>query len=178
MSARTEMAETKVLAIASHVSTTKMQKAKLTMIWRSFMGKSIPKSRFPAPDTNLDSYVGNTMVTFVMQSLGCEVSALHTVHFSSSFLIIYITNSPACSPGNHTGYRQIKGTKATASEILDLYAGLQQSHLTDFDVLLSGYAPSAEAVQAVGSIARDLKNQRQDLFWGKTVYTVWICRSD
>ena len=28
------------------------------------------------------SYVGNTMATFVMQALGCEVSALNTVHFS------------------------------------------------------------------------------------------------
>lgn len=27
-------------------------------------------------------YVGNTMATFVMQSLGCEVAALNTVHFS------------------------------------------------------------------------------------------------
>lgn len=28
------------------------------------------------------SYVGNTMATFVMQSLGCEVAAIDTVHFS------------------------------------------------------------------------------------------------
>lgn len=27
-------------------------------------------------------YVGNTMATFVMQALGCEVAALNTVHFS------------------------------------------------------------------------------------------------
>jgi pyridoxal/pyridoxine/pyridoxamine kinase len=29
-------------------------------------------------------YVGNTMATFVLQSLGCDVAALNTVHFSRS----------------------------------------------------------------------------------------------
>ena len=28
------------------------------------------------------SHVGNSMATFAMQSLGCEVAALNTVHFS------------------------------------------------------------------------------------------------
>ncbi|KAI9878126.1 MAG: putative pyridoxal kinase [Pleopsidium flavum] len=85
-------------------------------------------------------YVGNTMAAFVMQSCGCEVAALNTVQFS-----------------NHTGYKQFKGTKASAQEIRDIYQGLKQSYLTDFDVMLSGYAPSAEAVDAVGAIGRDLK---------------------
>ncbi|KAL9128093.1 MAG: hypothetical protein Q9217_003146 [Psora testacea] len=85
-------------------------------------------------------YVGNTMAAFVMQTLGCDVAALNTVQFS-----------------NHTGYKQFKGRKTSADEILDVYAGLKQSYLTDFDILLSGYAPSAEAVEAIGSIARDLK---------------------
>ncbi|MCJ1331502.1 putative pyridoxal kinase [Thelotrema lepadinum] len=93
-------------------------------------------------------YVGNTMATFVMQALGCEVSALNTVHFS-----------------NHTGYKQVKGTKATAQEILDIYRGLQQSNLTDFDFLLSGYAPGAEAVNAIGSIVKDLRSRSESLFW-------------
>lgn len=85
-------------------------------------------------------HVGNTMAAFVMQTLGCDVAALNTVHFS-----------------NHTGYKQFKGTKASAEDILEIYNGLKQSYLTDFDVMLSGYAPSAEAVDAIGSIARDLK---------------------
>ncbi|PGH23255.1 pyridoxal kinase [Polytolypa hystricis UAMH7299] len=74
--------------------------------------------------------------------MGCDVAALNTVHFS-----------------NHTGYRQVKGTKATAQEITELYDGLKQSYLTDFDVLLSGYAPSAAAVEAVGHIAFDLRQK-------------------
>ncbi|KAL4898174.1 Ribokinase-like protein [Aspergillus ambiguus] len=87
-------------------------------------------------------YVGNKMATLVMQLLGCDVAALNTVHFS-----------------NHTGYRQFKGTRATAEEISALYEGLCQSHLTDFDVMLSGYAPSAAAVEAVGAIGLDLQRK-------------------
>ena len=72
--------------------------------------------------------------------------------------------------GNHTGYRQFKGTRASADEIRDIYEGLKQSNLTDFDVMLSGYAPSAEAVEAVGSIARDLRFKSSmkpgSFFWG------------
>jgi pyridoxine kinase len=80
------------------------------------------------------------MAVFVMQSLGCEVAAMNTVQFS-----------------NHTGYRQFKGSRVTAAEISDLHAGLKQSHLDDFDMMLSGYIPGAEALQAVGTMARDLK---------------------
>lgn len=73
--------------------------------------------------------------------------------------------------GNHSGYRQFKGTRATAEEISDLYQGLCQSNLTDFDVMLSGYAPSAAAVQAVGAIGIDLKQKAESkagsFFWGK-----------
>lgn len=45
----------------------------------------------------------------------------------------------------------------SAQEITDLYEGLRQSYLDDFDMMLSGYIPGAEAVQAVGRIAADLK---------------------
>ena len=73
-------------------------------------------------------------------------------------------------PGNHTGYKQFKGTKTSAQEISYLYAGLKQNYLTDFDVMLSGYAPNAEAVQAIGAIARDLKlrgsTKAGSFFWG------------
>ncbi|EEP81859.1 conserved hypothetical protein [Uncinocarpus reesii 1704] len=92
------------------------------------------------------------MATFVMQAMGCEVAALNTVHFS-----------------NHTGYRQFKGTKSSAQEIASLYDGLRQSYLTDFDVLLTGYAPSATAVEAVGAIGMDLRKkslqQPGSFFW-------------
>lgn len=73
--------------------------------------------------------------------------------------------------GNHTGYRQVKGTKTTAEEVRTLYEGLTQSYLTDFDVLLSGYAPTAAVVEAVGDIAQDLKRRAEgkpgSFFWSK-----------
>ncbi|OAG41293.1 pyridoxal kinase, variant 1 [Fonsecaea monophora] len=160
----------------------------------------------------LFSYVGNTMATFVMQALGCDVGAINTVHFSellffpvplfswhglhlrrdielcddnNPFVLPSIANpesarspllslhNPSAIPfdmsigltitlcsyskGNHTGYRQFKGRRTPAAEIRELYDGLRQSYLTDFDVLLSGYSPSAEVVDAVGTIARDLR---------------------
>ena len=112
------------------------------------------------------------MAAFVMQALGCDVAALNTVQFSMGFLE---NGKLAAEPfiGNHTGYKQWKGTKTSAEEIRDLYTGLQQSYLTDFDMMLTGYAPSAEAVNAIGSIARDLKlkstTKAGSFFWGGLV---------
>lgn len=57
----------------------------------------------------------------------------------------------------------------TAQEITDLYEGLKQSYLDDFDMMLSGYIPGAEAVGAVGGIAKELKEKTKDtpgrFFW-------------
>lgn len=72
--------------------------------------------------------------------------------------------------GNHTGYKQVKGTKTSADEILDLYQGLQSAHLSEFDMMLSGYLPSAEAIDAVGKIGRALRfgssTKPGSFFWG------------
>ncbi|PYI00971.1 Ribokinase-like protein [Aspergillus sclerotiicarbonarius CBS 121057] len=103
----------------------------------------VPETRVLAVASHVVyGYVGNKMASVVMQLLGCDVAALNTVHFS-----------------NHTGYRQFKGTRATADEITALYEGLTQSNLLDFDVMLSGYAPSAAAVEAVGAIGMDLQRK-------------------
>jgi pyridoxine kinase len=87
-----------------------------------------------------------------------------------SYILIFIRPELTVALGNHTGYRQFKGTRATAEEIRNLYEGLCMSNLTDFDVMLSGYAPSAAAVEAVGSIGMDLKRKAADrpgsFFWG------------
>ncbi|KKA26380.1 hypothetical protein TD95_001393 [Thielaviopsis punctulata] len=96
--------------------------------------------------------VGNKIAVFALQSLGCDVAALNTVQFS-----------------NHTGYGQWKGSRVSAHEISELYAGLKQSYLDDFDMMLTGYIPGAEAVEAVGEIGKDLHNRAQDkpgsFFW-------------
>lgn len=124
-----------------------------------------------------------------MQSLGCDVAALNTVQFSQSHYTP-LPLDPTCSrththtacrqetgpdhlfsraTGNHTGYKQVKGTKVSAQEITDLYDGLKQSYLDDFDMMLSGYIPGAEAVQAVGRIAAELKEKARSspgsFFW-------------
>ncbi|KAJ5688588.1 Phosphomethylpyrimidine kinase type-1 [Penicillium macrosclerotiorum] len=137
--------ETRVLAVASQVVYGYVIAG--AFVWSHAMTCKLTLS-FPRSL----SHVGNSMATFTMQSLGCDVAALNTVHFS-----------------NHTGYRQFKGTRATAQEITDLYQGLCQSNLIDFDVMLSGYAPSAAAVEAVGAIGIDLQQRAEnnpgDFFW-------------
>ncbi|KAL8943130.1 MAG: hypothetical protein Q9216_001260 [Gyalolechia sp. 2 TL-2023] len=139
--------ETKVLAVASHVGTQ-------TPCFASGHSSQVMSRLSTGECYEYDSvtmmlgrafslwlrHVGNSMAVFVMQALGCEVAALNTVHYS-----------------NHLGYRQAKGTETAAGEISELYSGLKQSYLVDFDVMLSGYAPGAAAVDAVGAIARDLK---------------------
>jgi pyridoxine kinase len=57
----------------------------------------------------------------------------------------------------------------SAQEITDLYQGLKQSYLDDFDMMLSGYVPGAAALEAVGQIAQELKRKAQSrpgsFFW-------------
>ncbi|KAK0632356.1 Ribokinase-like protein [Immersiella caudata] len=87
-----------------------------------------------------------------MQTLGCDVAALNTVQFS-----------------NHTGYGQWTGNKVSAPEITDLFQGLKNAYLDDFDMMLSGYVPGAEALEAVGQIAVELKGRAKkapgSFFW-------------
>lgn len=119
------------------------------------------------------------MAALVMQTLGCDVAALNTVQFSTLLSMPPNLNLGKLIPadagaGNHTGYKQFTGTKASAQEIGDLYDGLKQSYLTDFNVLLTGYAPGAQAVDAIGSIARDLKLKGSmkagSFFWSEMLF--------
>ncbi|KAM0724240.1 hypothetical protein Q7P37_000122 [Cladosporium fusiforme] len=94
------------------------------------------------------------MATFCMQTLGCEVSAIHTVNYS-----------------NHVAYKRFTGRKSTPEEVASLYSGLKNAHLNDFDMMLSGYCPSAALVSEVGKIGRELranatrKNAPGSFFW-------------
>lgn len=69
--------------------------------------------------------------------------------------------------GNHVAYRRFNGRKSTPEEVASLYAGLKNAQLDDFDVMLSGYCPSAALVQEVGKIGRDLRNKAKPgkFFW-------------
>lgn len=59
--------------------------------------------------------------------------------------------------GNHVGYKRFKGRKSTPEEVAELYQGLKDAELNNFDVMLSGYCPSAALVEQVGMIARERK---------------------
>lgn len=134
------------------------------------MGKSCAAATYHG--SSVSRYVGNTMATFVMQSMGCDVSAINTVHYSRHSVTQHnLHTADGDSTGNHTAYKQVKGTKTSAEEIEELYEGLRQAGLNNFDCLLTGYMPSAEAVQTVGKIGRDLKynaaTKPGSFFWGE-----------
>ncbi|KAL2161442.1 hypothetical protein VTH06DRAFT_8003 [Thermothelomyces fergusii] len=116
-------------------------------------GLLVPETRVLAVASHVVSgYVGNKIAVFSLQSLGCDVAALNTVQFS-----------------NHTGYKQWTGSRVSAQEITELYEGLKQSYLDDFDMMLSGYVPGAPALEAVGKIGQELKNKAKSrpgsFFW-------------
>ena len=60
-------------------------------------------------------------------------------------------------------------------EVSELYVGLRQSHLDDFDMMLSGYCPSAAVVAEVGKIAREKRlaasTRPGSFFWGQSGHT-------
>ena len=80
------------------------------------------------------------------------------------------------SIGNHTAYKQVKGRKVPAEEIKELYEGLKQSDLVNFDMMITGYTASKEAVNTVATIGRDLKfrstTKPGSFFWGTCCLTV------
>ncbi|EMC94950.1 hypothetical protein BAUCODRAFT_47812, partial [Baudoinia panamericana UAMH 10762] len=87
-----------------------------------------------------------------MQTLGCEVSAINTVNYS-----------------NHVGYKRFKGRKTPPEEVAELWQGLKEAKLDTFEMLLSGYSPSAGLVEQIGRIARELKDRSHtkpgSFFW-------------
>ena len=89
MSSLYPIPETSVLAIASHVGIPHIKNLKAALTDHSLQGRlwvSRPIARQSEVSIRLRlrvRYVGNTMATFVMQSLGCDVAALNTVHFST-----------------------------------------------------------------------------------------------
>lgn len=67
------------------------------------------------------------------------------------------------------GYRRFKGRNSAPEEVGELYLGLKDAGLDHFDVMLSGYCPSAALVEQVGYIARELKTKANlnpgSFFW-------------
>jgi hypothetical protein len=70
-----------------------------------------------------------------------------------------------------SGYTQWTGFRTTAEQILELFKGLQQSGLDNFQYLLTGYLPNAASVSAIGTIAQCLKEKDPNIIWSKTPLT-------
>ena len=89
----------------------------------------------------------------MLQLLGLETATLNTVQFS-----------------NHAGYLQLKGFRTTAAQITELFEGLKMSGLLDgFDMMLTGYVPGAEELEAVARIALEIKETAaRGCFWCQT----------
>ncbi|KAK9325023.1 Ribokinase-like protein [Lipomyces orientalis] len=98
-------------------------------------------------------YVGNRASTLPLQLLHWDVDVLNTVSFS-----------------NHTGYTQWRGDRHSAQHIRDIYTGLKMNTLTDYDVVVTGYIPGAEAVREVGAVVQELRRDNAEL--GREI--VWI----
>ena len=63
------------------------------------------------------------------------------------------------------GYLQWKGFRTTAAQISELFEGLQQSGIDNFQYLLTGYLPNADTVAAIGTIAKKLKAKDPGIIW-------------
>lgn len=92
-------------------------------------------------------YVGNKAATFPLQCQGWDVDVLNTVNFS-----------------NHTGYGSVKGTKASPEDLKQTYEGLTAIKC-EYDALLTGYIPGAEALEVIGEIGHDLKTKNPNSLW-------------
>lgn len=53
----------------------------------------------------------------------------------------------------------MKGRKTPPEELKELWEGLKDARLDSFDMMLSGYCPSAPVVEQVGKIARELRTR-------------------
>ena len=90
MSTEPARPETRVLAIASHVGCQRPFMPAVRMADTSYQGclwvslPIAPIDHLARPIQSMTGYryVGNKMAAFVMQTMGCDVAAINTVHFS------------------------------------------------------------------------------------------------
>lgn len=84
MASELPVPETRVLAVASHVSLLPSVTPRGTIINKApgCLGVSPASSEPWPPRLILPRNVGNKIAVFTLQSLGCEVAALNTVQFS------------------------------------------------------------------------------------------------
>ncbi|KAK7031489.1 phos-pyr-kin domain-containing protein [Favolaschia claudopus] len=93
-------------------------------------------------------YVGGKAAVFPLQCLGYDVDVVNTVNFS-----------------NHSGYGRFGGTRTTATELSEIFQGLERNELLLPDRLLTGYIPGAEGLQVVADLVTKLKSERPNLIY-------------
>jgi pyridoxine kinase len=94
-------------------------------------------------------HVGNAAAVFVLQRLGLEVDAIHTVQFS-----------------NHTGYGAWTGNVYAPESIGELVDGIEaRGVLGDFDAVLSGYMGSAGTVEQVADTVCRVREQNSSALY-------------
>jgi pyridoxine kinase len=94
-------------------------------------------------------YVGNAAAVFVLQRLGLEIDAIHTVQFS-----------------NHTGYGAWTGNVYAPESIGELVDGIEaRGVLESFDAVLSGYMGSAGTVEQVVNTVRHVRERNSSALY-------------
>jgi pyridoxine kinase len=94
-------------------------------------------------------HVGNAAAVFVLQRLGLEVDAIHTVQFS-----------------NHTGYGAWTGNVYAPEGIGELVDGIEaRGALESFDAVLSGYMGNAGTVEQVVNTVRRVRERNSSTLY-------------
>lgn len=94
-------------------------------------------------------YVGGRAATFPLQYLGWDIDNINTVNFS-----------------NHTGYGHFEGSAIKPEELTALFKGLSDIKCA-YDVIVSGYIPSADLIDILAEEVVNLKRINPD--------TMYIC---
>lgn len=68
---------------------------------------------------------------------------------------------------NHKGYGRFRGRAADPADMLEIFDGLVDATLDDYDSVLSGFAASSAQVDAVRAMIERLRARRPDLQWGE-----------
>ncbi|KIP04909.1 hypothetical protein PHLGIDRAFT_108903 [Phlebiopsis gigantea 11061_1 CR5-6] len=93
-------------------------------------------------------YVGGKAAVFPLQCLGYDVDVVNTVNFS-----------------NHSGYGRFGGPRATAAELTSIFDIMDRNALLWPERLLTGYIPGGEALSAVLSLVRKLREKNPELIY-------------
>ena len=93
-----------------------------------------------------------------------EVDAIHTVQFSNHTGILKMRCHLSIAD-NTLGYSQWTGFMTTAEQVLELFQGLENSGIDNFEYILTGYLPNASTISAVGTIAKTLKKKDPGIIW-------------